>query len=158
MLFVTLADDGRFNVNWDDVVFHLGWSGSVASMVGLILTGVVFLKVRSIRRDFFNRVRLGQVVDKLKACQVNIGEAIRKKRTTQARAEFASCAAHLEHLRGIVDKKIIADLIEPTTLAITKLPMTDPPLDQLERVRVVVVAATARLENISDDRAWSKQA
>lgn len=100
-------------IDVDNLVFHLGWTGSVASLVSLAMSVWVLKSVRGLRATLNMRIRLPEIMESLNKQATDLKGHVSKKRWSQAHSSLARSDADLRSLsKWIRDKQLSKQIVD----------------------------------------------
>jgi len=135
----------------------LSIAGNVSSILGLLVTLVVFVKLRHIHRSFLFQARLPDLRKKIAGHRSTISRLLSTFADSahEIETEIHRCHANLQSLRrklGRVHAGSVRNLLKQTREA-TKGPGS-PSRDKVRQIYLSLVLLEEELENLSRDIKW----
>lgn len=138
----------------------LALAGDICSVLGLIITVVVFVKVRTIQRSFLVQARLPILRKKIRAHSAALSNMLNDFSSVNPdlEPEIRRCNANLENLCTKLDGSQAANVQRAKTFT-SELLKQAAPIDksQIRKLHVALVGIEEELGNLTEDMQWRER-
>ena len=139
-----------------DIERTLAIVGSIASVVGLVITIVVLLNVRRIEQSYARQALVPRLGSKLAANAKNLNKSLRTKAFDKIGPELAKCRANLEGLARALpesEKTAVQNLLGAVSGELQKGEATRSD-ERLLRIVDELKAIVQQIKNLEDEWKW----
>ncbi|MBI1925943.1 hypothetical protein HYR99_17035 [Candidatus Poribacteria bacterium] len=131
--------------------------GSVASILGLVITLVVFYRIRKLETHFLFTARIPEHIEQLHEHVLKIAELLQNfdRSSRDIRVELALCEANLKSLKPKLHGEARKSVMKLTRLIIKQREsVTRQSAEQIEKIHEELIKVTRELENLLEDERW----
>ncbi len=131
--------------------------GSVASILGLVITLVVFYRIRKLETHFLFTARIPEYIRQFHEHVLKIAELLQNfdRSSRDIRVELALCEANLKSLKPKLHGEARKSVMKLTRLIIKQREsVTRQSAEQIEKIYEELIRVTRELENLQEDERW----
>ena len=131
--------------------------GSIASIIGLVISFAAFVKIRRLEIHFLFTARIPEHIEQLHGHIFKISELLQNfdRSSREIRVELAICEANLKSLKPKLHGEARKSVMKLTRLVIKQREaVTRQSAEQIRKIYEELIKVTRELENLLEDERW----